>query len=88
MDSITYVRASVSSSQPGVGIADYLPWVNFEDDGHIVTALCTCPAGLGKACSHISTVAYAISLALMHGIAGQTCTDKPVVRGKGSAKSL
>lgn len=83
--SITFVKASVSPSQPGVGKADYLPWVAFEDNGHIVTGSCTCPAGLGRACSHISAVAYAISLAWMHG---QTCTDKPVVWGKGSAKSL
>lgn len=62
VDSNTYVKASVSPSQPGVGKADYLPWVAFEDDGYIVTAACTCPAGLERAYSHMTAVAYAISL--------------------------
>ena len=88
MDSITYVKACVSPSQPGIGKADYLPWVAFEDDGHIVTASCTCPAGLGRACSHISAIAYAISLAWMHGYAGQACTDKQPTWGLGSTKSV
>lgn len=66
VDPITYVKASVFPSQPGVGKADYLPWVAFEDDGHIVTASCTCHAGLGRACCHISAVVYAISFAWMH----------------------
>lgn len=51
MDSITYVKANGSPSQPGVGKADYLPWVVFEDNGHIVTASCTCTVGLGRTCN-------------------------------------
>ena len=36
------------------------PWIAAEKDGKILCAHCTCMAGLGEACSHISALLFAI----------------------------
>ena len=35
-------------------------------------ASCTCPAGLGEACSHISAVRYAVVMPWSQGFAGKS----------------
>lgn len=83
------MKAIVSPSQPGTSKMDYNSWVLVEktnkQNSFIQTASCSCPAGLGRACSHVSAFAYAVSLAWLHGLAGHSCTDLPVAWGKGSA---
>ena len=38
----------------------------------IDNASCTCPAGLGEACSHISAVRYAVVMPWSQGFAGKS----------------
>lgn len=82
-----FFKASVSPSQPGVGRADYKSWAVVSDSG-IVTGHCTCPAGAGRSCSHISAVLYAVIMAWEYGIAGERCTDKARVWGRGASNVL
>ena len=78
-----FLKATVSPSQPGVGRADYSAWILIVPDGDH----CTCPAGLGKACSHISAIGYAVVMAWSQGFAGKSVTDFPVSWGKGATSS-
>lgn len=57
---ISFIKATVSPSQPGVGRKDYNTWIAVRNDT-IETALCSCPAGKGRSCSHISAVIYAVT---------------------------
>lgn len=82
-----FLKATVSPSQPGVGRSDYKVWVSVSDSG-IDTGYCSCPAGSGRSCSHIAAVVYAVVMAWDHGLAGETCTDKQRVWGKGATKVL
>jgi len=87
-DGIYFLKTNVSPSQPGVGRNDYKAWVAVSSELNIITAHCTCPAGNGRSCSHISAVIYAVTLTWKHGVAGVTCTDRKQVWGKGAAKVL
>ena len=82
-----FFKTSVSPSQPGVGRADYKSWAVISD-GSILTGHCTCPAGAGRSCSHIAAVLYAVIMAWEYGMAGETCTDKARVWGRGASKVL
>lgn len=85
---IDFLKATVSPSQPGVGRTDYLTWVAISCDCTVITGYCTCPAGTGRSCSHVSAVLYAITLAWSSGVGGTTCTDVTQAWGRGAAKSL
>ena len=85
---LNYLKATVSPSQPGIGRSDYNVWVAITMDCTVLTAHCTCPAGNGRSCSHISALLYAISLAWSSGVGGTTCTDQRQAWGKGASKSL
>ena len=87
-DNVHYLKANVSPSQPGVGRSDYMAWLAVGADTSILTGHCTCPAGKGRSCSHISAIAYAVSLAWSHGVAGETCTDKERAWGRGAGKAV
>lgn len=50
-------------------------WVLAEADGTIITAHCTCMAGLGEACSHIGATLFAVETAVRIRDA-RTCTEK------------
>ncbi|XP_052241252.1 uncharacterized protein LOC127851492 isoform X1 [Dreissena polymorpha] len=87
-NNIQFLKAKVSPSQPGVGRADYMAWVAIADDSTILTGYCTCPAGTGRSCSHISAIIYAVALAWNHGLAGKTCTDKDRLWGRGAGTAV
>ncbi|XP_045185325.2 uncharacterized protein LOC123543310 isoform X2 [Mercenaria mercenaria] len=88
VDNVSFLRATISPSQPGVGRLDYKTWVAISEDCSVLTGHCMCPAGNAKSCSHISALLYAVVLAWSSGVAGTTCTDKTQAWGKGAAKSL
>ncbi|XP_060583020.1 uncharacterized protein LOC132739331 isoform X2 [Ruditapes philippinarum] len=90
VDNINFLKAVISPSQPGVGRRDYSTWVAVSgtEDCKIETGLCSCPAGKGRSCSHISAVIYAITLAWASGVGGETCTDKQQAWGKGVSQVL
>jgi len=80
---LTFLKATISPSQPGVGRKDYSTWIAVKSDA-VETAYCSCPAGKGRSCSHISAIIYAVCLAWSSGLGGETCTDKVRVWGKGA----
>ena len=53
------VTAKVRHSQT-VSVSSISPWVAAERNGTILCAHCTCMAGLGEVCSHISALLFAI----------------------------
>lgn len=52
------------------------PWVLIRKDGTVVTAHCTCMAGLGEACSHVAALLFAVECGVRQS-EGMTCTDIP-----------
>ncbi|XP_060586523.1 uncharacterized protein LOC132742209 [Ruditapes philippinarum] len=87
-DGETYLKAKISPSQPGVGRKDYDTWILVKADSSVETGHCSCPAGNAHSCSHIAALIYAVTLAWSNGIAGQTCTDKLQIWGKGATNVL
>ncbi|KAH3864353.1 hypothetical protein DPMN_027370 [Dreissena polymorpha] len=65
-----------------------MDWAPIADDSIILTGYCTCPAGTGKSCSHISAIIYAVALAWSHVLAGNTCTDKARLWGRGAGAAV
>lgn len=49
-------------------------WVIVEEDGSILTANCTCMAGISEVCSHVGAVLYAIENAYSKS-ESVSCTD-------------
>ncbi|KAH3809710.1 hypothetical protein DPMN_138086 [Dreissena polymorpha] len=58
------------------------------NDSSILTGYCTCQAGTGRSCSHISAIIYAEALAWSHGLGGNTCTDKDRLWGRGTGTAV
>ena len=51
-------------------------WVAVQEDGQVLTAHCTCMAGLGECCSHVAaTLFYMETVARIAN--GKTCTSLP-----------
>ncbi|XP_052806740.1 uncharacterized protein LOC128235999 [Mya arenaria] len=87
-EGMTYIKAKISPSQPGVGRKDYNSWIAVSSENTVETGHCSCPAGNARSCSHISAIIYAITLAWANGVGGETCTDKQRAWGKGAAQVL
>ncbi|KAH3777174.1 uncharacterized protein LOC127844307 isoform X3 [Dreissena polymorpha] len=85
---VYFLKSTISPSQPGIGRNDYDAWVAVSSDSTVLTGHCTCPAGKGRTCSHISAIIYAVTTAWTHGVGGKTCTDEQVAWGKGASKVL
>ncbi|XP_033624667.1 uncharacterized protein LOC117288078 [Asterias rubens] len=51
-------------------------WVAAKDDGNILTAHCTCMAGMGETCSNITAVLFAVEAAIRSRVRA-SCTDLP-----------
>lgn len=86
-----FPKAKEAPSQSGVGRADYHAWILIASDGEdsckIENASCTCQAGLGRGCSHISAIGYAVVMAWNQGFAGKSVTDFPMSWDKGATSS-
>lgn len=54
------------------------------DNFEIIVGECTCKAGLGRTCSHIGAICFAIYFANELGYISQTCTDMPCTWNKGT----
>ncbi|XP_052788767.1 uncharacterized protein LOC128223530 [Mya arenaria] len=87
-EGMTYIKAKISPSQPGVGRKDYNSWIAVSSENTVETGHCSCPAGNARSCSHISAIIYAITLAWANGVGGETCTDKQRAWGKEAAQVL
>ena len=72
---MTFIKGLVDPSQKS-NEKPHNPWVCIDKKkGYIVSAHCTCLAGLGEACSHIAAVLFAIEAVNQQGInSAPTCT--------------
>jgi len=62
----------------------YEPWVCLKkDDGSVVTAECSCVAGLGEVCKHVDALLYYIASEVREG-RNKSCTSKPQAWSKPS----
>lgn len=53
-----------------------IPWMIISPDSSIITAHCTCLAGLGENCSHTAALAFEIYLKKIINEDELACTDK------------
>ena len=58
LSDVSVLLATVKHSQR-LSASPLRPWIAAENSGAIICAHCTCMAGLGEACSHISAVLFA-----------------------------
>ena len=70
---IFILLATVKHSQQ-LSIPSVQPWVAIEQNGRILCAHCTCKAGLGEACSHISALLF-VAEAKTRFITDTSCTS-------------
>ena len=70
MDYTGTVKHSQSLSVPAVK-----PWFTAENGGVVICAHCTCMAGLGEVCSHISALLFAVE-ANTHMQSNLSCTSR------------
>ena len=52
-------------------------WILFSDIGDVLTACCTCTAGLCRCCNHVVAALYKIEYANEKGLTKPTCTEIP-----------
>ena len=52
------------------------PWVAVNSNGSVLCAHCTCKAGLGEACSHVSALLFSL-YARTVVVQNTSCTSKP-----------
>ena len=74
---VSVLLASVKHSQQ-LSAPPLQPWVASEQNGTILCAHCTCKAGLGEACSHISALLFAVE-ANTRFIKNTSCTSTSCV---------
>ena len=69
------LTATVRHSQAVTG-TPLKPWVAAEKGGTIISAHCTCMAGLGEACSHIAALLFSTEAYTRH-MKNISCTSNP-----------
>ncbi|CAM4659745.1 unnamed protein product [Leuciscus chuanchicus] len=69
------IMAKVHHSQ-SLSETQLQPWVSLKKDGTVLCGHCTCKAGLGEVCSHVTALLYAIDSAVKH-LEDKSCTDGP-----------
>ena len=70
-----FFSAKVRHSQ-SVSSKNLEPWVAVNSDGSVLCAHCTCKAGLGEACSHISALLFSLYARTL-AVRNTSCTSKP-----------
>ena len=60
---VAFVSIQVRHSQ-SISKTPLQPWIIAEKDGNILSAHCTCMAGLGEVCTHVGAVLFVVSSAI------------------------
>ena len=68
------LKSSVLPSQK-VSSASHSVWVLLKKSGEVMTAYCSCTAGLSRCCNHVIAVLYKIEYAVASGITSPSCTE-------------
>ena len=75
-DRQTFVMRSKVKHSQKLNDPPLKPWLAVSNDGCVISAHCTCMAGLGEVCSHIGAVLFATIHAVEY-IKNKSCTSKP-----------
>ena len=67
-------KSSVLPSQK-VSCAPHTIWMLIDKSGTILTAYCSCTAGLSRCCNHVIAALYKINFAVSEGLTNPSCTD-------------
>lgn len=70
---VVLVAADVEASQTVKKV--HQPWTLVGKDGTIISAHCTCMAGLGEACSHVSALLFRVEAEVKHGLNDPSSTS-------------
>ncbi len=70
----TVLKSKVLPSQK-VTSSSHTVWALIEKNGDILTAYCSCTAGLSRCCNHVIALLYKIEYAVSEGYTNSTCTD-------------
>ena len=54
----------------------HLVWILFDKSGNIITAHCSCTAGMSQCCNHIVAALYKIEFANENGLTSPLCTEE------------
>ena len=67
-------KTSVLPSQK-VSCAPHTVWILIDKSGTILTAYCSCTAGLSRCCNHVIAALYKINFAVSEGLTNPSCTE-------------
>ncbi|XP_077532449.1 uncharacterized protein LOC144144813 [Haemaphysalis longicornis] len=70
---VVLVAADVEASQTVKKV--HQPWTLVKKDGTVINAHCTCMAGLGEACSHVSALLFRVEAEVKHGLNDPSSTS-------------
>ncbi|XP_070377408.1 uncharacterized protein [Dermacentor albipictus] len=84
---LCYVKGTVSPSQ-SLNATPRTAWACVKQCGEVVTAGCTCMAGLGKACSHVGAILWKIEMAVAKGYTTTSCTDRAALWNSGTKRNV
>ncbi|XP_070561234.1 uncharacterized protein [Ptychodera flava] len=69
-----FLRANCTPSQR-IGCPPHHCWICVKRDGSIHSAYCTCTAGLGETCSHVTALLFRVEAANRTGMTNLSCTE-------------
>eukprot|EP00794_Sanderia_malayensis_P002409 gene2409-2777_t len=67
-------KSSVLPSQK-VSCPPHTNWILVDKSGFVLTAYCSCTAGLSRCCNHVIAVLYKINFAVFEGLTNPSCTE-------------
>ncbi|KAL1478154.1 hypothetical protein MTO96_035181 [Rhipicephalus appendiculatus] len=82
---VVLLTASVEASQQLS--KTYRPWCILKDDGTVVSAHCTCIAGLGECCSHVVVLLFNVEATIKYGMNDRSPTEAACMWSNVSKKS-
>eukprot|EP00112_Aurelia_sp_Birch-Aquarium-sp1_P014266 Seg3069.3 transcript_id=Seg3069.3/GoldUCD/mRNA.D3Y31 product="hypothetical protein" protein_id=Seg3069.3/GoldUCD/D3Y31 len=83
-----FIKANILSSFK-LNEKHHKTWVLLEKlNGDIITASCSCMAGLGKCCNHVAALLFKIEDAVKLGFTSISCTSMPCSWNKGCLKPV
>ena len=73
-----FIKSSVVPSQR-INNETQSPWILCAKSGEIITAFCSCTAGVCQCCNHVVAVLNKIEYANKEGLTEPTCSEKSCV---------
>ena len=87
MDDLVYLKGKVHPLQ-SVNDAFHSSWLICKKDGTILTAGCSCVAGLGKCCSNAGALLWKVEYVVKNHLTGISCTDEQATWNRGTTRNV